>query len=305
MLTMAGMRGDEPDQLSISGRPDSVEVSYPVCSNYPPAVHSLHVRVMSAGEIASGASVAEAIAMGYTGVHMGTWFIATTECTASEEYKQAIADAEPDADVLLRSCAGAKHTHGKSDPNYSQSGGTGNQAHRGEHLRSPFFNPPHVIEGYADCVAERDQAVPTDARLFQHHTAAICQREANRARTFFRNGLCSGRWKGNPRVASRQEREQREGKHDTTKKGRPSGVPNGRSLERENYENLRKQISSNGQAGSRRVVQRRACRRRRSSATDLTTTMVVVTIFVTGRLCYVASVAVHSSIGSRRLSAPR
>lgn len=59
-----------------------------MCSNYPPAVHSLHVRVMSAGEIASGASVPEAIAMGYTGVHMGTRFIATTECTASEEYNR-------------------------------------------------------------------------------------------------------------------------------------------------------------------------------------------------------------------------
>ena len=56
----------------------------------------LDLPVVHAGGIASGASVAGAIAMGYAGVQMGTRFIATTECTASEEYKQAIVDAEPE-----------------------------------------------------------------------------------------------------------------------------------------------------------------------------------------------------------------
>jgi nitronate monooxygenase len=36
----------------------------------------------------------EALRMGYAGVQMGTRFIATTECSASPEYKQTIVDAE-------------------------------------------------------------------------------------------------------------------------------------------------------------------------------------------------------------------
>jgi nitronate monooxygenase len=70
------------------------------------ALADLGLPVVHAGGIASGASVAEAIAMGYTGVQMGTRFIATTECTASEEYKQAIVDAEPEDVVLTERLTG-------------------------------------------------------------------------------------------------------------------------------------------------------------------------------------------------------
>jgi nitronate monooxygenase len=38
--------------------------------------------------------------LGYAGVQMGTRFIATTECLAHEDYKQAILDAVP-ADIVL------------------------------------------------------------------------------------------------------------------------------------------------------------------------------------------------------------
>jgi nitronate monooxygenase len=50
--------------------------------------------------------VADAIAMGYAGVQMGTRFIATTECSASEEYKQAIVEAEPEDVVLTERLTG-------------------------------------------------------------------------------------------------------------------------------------------------------------------------------------------------------
>jgi nitronate monooxygenase len=66
----------------------------------------LGLPLVHAGGIASGASVADAIAMGYAGVQMGTRFIATTECSASEEYKQAIVEAEPEDVVLTERLTG-------------------------------------------------------------------------------------------------------------------------------------------------------------------------------------------------------
>lgn len=66
----------------------------------------LGLPLVHAGGIASGTSVAAVLAMGYAGVQMGTRFIATTECTASDEYKQAIVDAEPDDVVLTERLTG-------------------------------------------------------------------------------------------------------------------------------------------------------------------------------------------------------
>lgn len=66
----------------------------------------LGLPLVHAGGIASGASVAEVIAMGYAGVQMGTRFIATHECTAAAEYKQAIVEAEPDDVVLTERLTG-------------------------------------------------------------------------------------------------------------------------------------------------------------------------------------------------------
>lgn len=57
----------------------------------------LGVPLISAGGIGSPAAFAAALKMGYAGVQCGTRFIATTECTASTAYKQAIVQAgEPD-----------------------------------------------------------------------------------------------------------------------------------------------------------------------------------------------------------------
>ena len=53
----------------------------------------LGLPVVCAGGIAAPREFAAAIAMGYAGAQLGTRFIATTECTASPGYKQAILDA--------------------------------------------------------------------------------------------------------------------------------------------------------------------------------------------------------------------
>jgi len=53
-----------------------------------------------AGGVGDPATFRRMIDLGYDGVQIGTRFIATNECKASEEYKQAIVDATP-ADIVL------------------------------------------------------------------------------------------------------------------------------------------------------------------------------------------------------------
>lgn len=63
-------------------------------------VGDLGLPVVAAGGIGDAAGFAHAIHLGYAGVQMGTRFIATTECGASEAYKQAILRAD-ETDIVL------------------------------------------------------------------------------------------------------------------------------------------------------------------------------------------------------------
>ena len=60
----------------------------------------LGVPILCAGGIGEAADFRKALDMGYAGVQMGTRFIATTECTAHDDYKQAIVKAGA-ADIVL------------------------------------------------------------------------------------------------------------------------------------------------------------------------------------------------------------
>jgi nitronate monooxygenase len=60
----------------------------------------LGLPVICAGGVGDPATFRRMIDLGYAGVQMGTRFIATTECRASDAYKQAIIDATP-ADIVL------------------------------------------------------------------------------------------------------------------------------------------------------------------------------------------------------------
>jgi nitronate monooxygenase len=60
----------------------------------------LGVPLICAGGIGTAREFADALRLGYAGVQMGTRFIATTECTASAPYKQAILDAD-ETDIVL------------------------------------------------------------------------------------------------------------------------------------------------------------------------------------------------------------
>jgi nitronate monooxygenase len=62
--------------------------------------------VICAGGIGDERAFAEALEMGYAGAQLGTRFIATTECRASEAYKRAIVEARREDIVLTERLTG-------------------------------------------------------------------------------------------------------------------------------------------------------------------------------------------------------
>ncbi len=66
----------------------------------------LGVPVVSAGGVGSKQDFVRALRLGFAGVQMGTRFIATTECTAHDDYKQAIVKANEDDIVLTERITG-------------------------------------------------------------------------------------------------------------------------------------------------------------------------------------------------------
>lgn len=60
----------------------------------------LSIPIVAAGGIATGRQILAALALGADAAQIGTRFIATTEATASDEYKQAILSSEP-SDIVM------------------------------------------------------------------------------------------------------------------------------------------------------------------------------------------------------------
>jgi nitronate monooxygenase len=69
-------------------------------------VGDLGLPVVRAGGVATAHDFAEALRTGYAGVQMGTRFIATEECTASDAYKEAILEAGAEDIVLSERVTG-------------------------------------------------------------------------------------------------------------------------------------------------------------------------------------------------------
>jgi nitronate monooxygenase len=69
-------------------------------------VADLGLPVVCAGGIGDGPEFVAALRMGYAGAQLGTRFIATVECRAHEDYKQAIIDADEDDIVLTERVTG-------------------------------------------------------------------------------------------------------------------------------------------------------------------------------------------------------
>lgn len=70
------------------------------------ALADLGVPLVAAGGVGSPADYATALKIGYEAVQLGTRFIASEECTAHPDYKQAIVDAEEDDIVLTERISG-------------------------------------------------------------------------------------------------------------------------------------------------------------------------------------------------------
>jgi nitronate monooxygenase len=66
----------------------------------------LGVPLVCAGGIGDAQGFVAALRLGYAGAQLGTRFIATTECTAHSDYKQAIVDATEDDIVLTERVTG-------------------------------------------------------------------------------------------------------------------------------------------------------------------------------------------------------
>jgi nitronate monooxygenase len=66
----------------------------------------LGLPLVCAGGVSDAATFREALAIGYAGVQMGTRLIATTECSAHDDYKKAIVDAKADDIVLTERLTG-------------------------------------------------------------------------------------------------------------------------------------------------------------------------------------------------------
>lgn len=72
----------------------------------PQVADAVEVPVIAAGGVADGRGVRAAFALGASAVQVGTAFLRTRESAANPGYRQAIADADPDATVLTRAMSG-------------------------------------------------------------------------------------------------------------------------------------------------------------------------------------------------------
>jgi enoyl-[acyl-carrier protein] reductase II len=72
----------------------------------PQLVDTVHVPVVAAGGLADGRGLVAALALGASGVWMGTRFIATAESFAHENYKQKIVSIDEEGTVVSRAHSG-------------------------------------------------------------------------------------------------------------------------------------------------------------------------------------------------------
>jgi nitronate monooxygenase len=66
----------------------------------------VQIPVIAAGGIYSGADIAKFLRLGASGVQMGTRFVTTTECDASDDFKQAYLNAREEDVVIIKSPVG-------------------------------------------------------------------------------------------------------------------------------------------------------------------------------------------------------
>lgn len=68
---------------------------------------SVSIPVIASGGIVDGGGLMAALSIGAEGIEMGTRFIATKECPAHDNYKQAILEADENSTVVIKRTLGA------------------------------------------------------------------------------------------------------------------------------------------------------------------------------------------------------
>ncbi|MCD6336826.1 MAG: nitronate monooxygenase, partial [Candidatus Marinimicrobia bacterium] len=68
--------------------------------------HKKSIPIIAAGGIYTGKDIHKFITLGASGVQMATRFVATEECDAAREFKQAYVDAEKDDVIIIKSPVG-------------------------------------------------------------------------------------------------------------------------------------------------------------------------------------------------------
>jgi len=92
---------DDPDFVLEKIIPQVIDAVKPFIE-----AHQKDIQVIAAGGVYSGKDIYKFLKMGAAGVQMGTRFVATHECDAAIEFKQAFVDAQEDDLVLIKSPVG-------------------------------------------------------------------------------------------------------------------------------------------------------------------------------------------------------
>ena len=117
--------GEAGGHRSVDGKPASPEsASVGTIVLVPQVVEAVRVPVVAAGGIADGRGLVAALALGASGILLGTRFVATRESMAAEIYKKRVLESDSTATTLTDTISGlwARALRNRFTEEYRQSG---------------------------------------------------------------------------------------------------------------------------------------------------------------------------------------